>query len=72
MSFEEPTRRDPRLVQGRYYGGIYDGQANAADRQWAIKCGLSLRSPHMKVVHLRRLSLRTWRREEADIDARKH
>ena len=72
MSFEEPTRRDPRLEQGRQYGGIYEGQANTADRQWAISCGVRLRSPRTKGVHLQRLSLRIWRREEADIAARGH
>ena len=72
MSFEEPTRRDPRLEQGRQYGGIYEGQANTADRQWAISCGVRLRSPRTKGVHLQRLSLRIWRREEADIAAREH
>ena len=72
MSFEEPTRCVPRLVQGRYNGGIYEGQANAADGQWAIACGLSLSKPHKRVVHLHRLSLRTWQREEAGVIARNH
>ena len=71
MSFVEPTRRDPRLSKGRQ-GGLYEEQANTADRQWAIRCGLSLRKSAKKAVHLKSFSLRTWRREEADAAARVH